>query len=129
MDDPETPSLVALVPPRVRAGLQLSRGGREGKAAEPEVVGGRAKRGVDSSAGVDADASTWSSLWAILGPSTSTSATTWASWWGRSCGGATACRKLRSRFQGLAGEGTIAGTRVLLLLPMTFMNLSGRAVG
>ena len=36
--------------------------------------------------------------------------------------------RLRSRFQGLAGEGTIAGTRVLLLLPMTFMNLSGRAV-
>lgn len=36
--------------------------------------------------------------------------------------------KLRSRFEGLAGEGTVAGTRVLLLLPMTFMNLSGRAV-
>jgi PTH1 family peptidyl-tRNA hydrolase len=36
--------------------------------------------------------------------------------------------KLRSRFQGLVGEGTIAGTHVLLLLPMTFMNLSGRAV-
>jgi PTH1 family peptidyl-tRNA hydrolase len=36
--------------------------------------------------------------------------------------------KLRSRYQGLAGEVTIAGTRVLLLLPMTFMNLSGRAV-
>jgi PTH1 family peptidyl-tRNA hydrolase len=36
--------------------------------------------------------------------------------------------KLRSRYHGLAGEGTISGTRVLLLLPMTFMNLSGRAV-
>jgi PTH1 family peptidyl-tRNA hydrolase len=36
--------------------------------------------------------------------------------------------KLKSRFQGLAGEGTIAGVRVVLLLPMTFMNLSGRAV-
>ena len=36
--------------------------------------------------------------------------------------------RLRSRFQGLAAEGTIAGARVLLLLPMTFMNLSGRAV-
>jgi PTH1 family peptidyl-tRNA hydrolase len=35
--------------------------------------------------------------------------------------------RLRSRFQGLVGEGTIAGTRVVLLLPMTFMNLSGRA--
>jgi len=34
---------------------------------------------------------------------------------------------LRSRFQGLAAEGTIAGTRVVLLLPTTFMNLSGRA--
>ncbi len=36
--------------------------------------------------------------------------------------------KLRSRHQGLAGEGVIGGTKVLLLLPMTFMNLSGRAV-
>jgi PTH1 family peptidyl-tRNA hydrolase len=36
--------------------------------------------------------------------------------------------KLRARFQGLAGEGTIAGTRTVLLLPMTFMNMSGRAV-
>jgi len=34
---------------------------------------------------------------------------------------------LRSRFQGLAAEGTIAGRRVVLLLPTTFMNLSGRA--
>jgi peptidyl-tRNA hydrolase, PTH1 family len=36
--------------------------------------------------------------------------------------------RLRSRFHGLCGEGTIAGTKVLLLLPMTFMNLSGQAV-
>lgn len=36
--------------------------------------------------------------------------------------------KLRSKFHGLVGEGTIEGARVLLLLPMTFMNLSGRAV-
>ncbi len=36
--------------------------------------------------------------------------------------------KLRSKFQGLMGEGTINGTRVLLLLPMTFMNRSGIAV-
>lgn len=35
---------------------------------------------------------------------------------------------LRARFQGLAGEGTMAGRKVLLLLPMTFMNLSGKAV-
>jgi PTH1 family peptidyl-tRNA hydrolase len=34
---------------------------------------------------------------------------------------------LRSRFQGLVGEGTMAGERVVLLLPMTFMNLSGKA--
>jgi PTH1 family peptidyl-tRNA hydrolase len=36
--------------------------------------------------------------------------------------------RLRSRFQGLAAEGTMAGANVVLLLPMTFMNLSGRAV-
>jgi PTH1 family peptidyl-tRNA hydrolase len=36
--------------------------------------------------------------------------------------------RLRSRFQGLVAEGSMAGTDVLLLLPATFMNLSGRAV-
>jgi PTH1 family peptidyl-tRNA hydrolase len=36
--------------------------------------------------------------------------------------------RLKSRFQGLAGEGEIQGTRLVLLLPMTYMNLSGRAV-
>jgi PTH1 family peptidyl-tRNA hydrolase len=34
----------------------------------------------------------------------------------------------RRRFQGVAVEGTIAGEKILLLLPGTFMNLSGRAV-
>jgi peptidyl-tRNA hydrolase, PTH1 family len=34
---------------------------------------------------------------------------------------------LRSRFQGLTAEGTIAGRRAVLLLPTTFMNHSGRA--
>jgi PTH1 family peptidyl-tRNA hydrolase len=34
----------------------------------------------------------------------------------------------RRRFQGVAAEGTIGGDRVLLLLPGTYMNESGRAV-
>lgn len=34
----------------------------------------------------------------------------------------------RRRFQGVATEGTIAGEKILLLLPGTFMNESGRAV-
>lgn len=36
--------------------------------------------------------------------------------------------RLRSKFQGLAAEGRMAGIRAVLLLPMTFMNLSGKAV-
>jgi PTH1 family peptidyl-tRNA hydrolase len=35
----------------------------------------------------------------------------------------------RRRFQGVAAEGTIGATRTLLLLPGTYMNESGRAVG
>lgn len=35
----------------------------------------------------------------------------------------------RARFHGVLSEGTIAGERVLLLLPQTYMNESGRAVG
>jgi PTH1 family peptidyl-tRNA hydrolase len=35
----------------------------------------------------------------------------------------------RRRFQGVACEGPIGGERVLLLLPGTYMNESGRAVG
>jgi peptidyl-tRNA hydrolase, PTH1 family len=35
----------------------------------------------------------------------------------------------RSRFQGLVSEGSIAGEKVLLLQPQTYMNESGRAVG
>src|SRR5215813_15009196 len=34
----------------------------------------------------------------------------------------------RRRFQGIAAEGSIASERVLLLLPGTYMNESGRAV-
>jgi len=34
----------------------------------------------------------------------------------------------RSRFKGLCGEGSIAGKRVLLLFPQTFMNCSGESV-
>jgi PTH1 family peptidyl-tRNA hydrolase len=35
----------------------------------------------------------------------------------------------RRRFQGVAVEGTVAGEKLLLLLPGTYMNESGRAVG
>lgn len=35
----------------------------------------------------------------------------------------------RSKFQGEICEGTLGGEKVLLLKPMTFMNLSGQAVG
>jgi peptidyl-tRNA hydrolase, PTH1 family len=35
----------------------------------------------------------------------------------------------RARFQGLTSEGTLAGEKVLLLKPTTFMNLSGQSVG
>ena len=35
----------------------------------------------------------------------------------------------RARFHALTGEAVIGGTRVLLLKPQTFMNLSGTAVG
>ena len=35
----------------------------------------------------------------------------------------------RRRFQGVATEGTLGGIKTLLLLPGTFMNESGRAVG
>ncbi|MCL5736997.1 MAG: aminoacyl-tRNA hydrolase [Actinobacteria bacterium] len=36
--------------------------------------------------------------------------------------------KPRSRFQGLTAEGSIGGCRAVILLPMTFMNLSGKSV-
>ncbi len=35
---------------------------------------------------------------------------------------------LRTRFQGLFGDGQLAGERVSVLLPLTFMNRSGQAV-
>jgi PTH1 family peptidyl-tRNA hydrolase len=35
----------------------------------------------------------------------------------------------RSRFQSMVAEGVIAGEKVLVMKPMTFMNESGRAVG
>lgn len=38
------------------------------------------------------------------------------------------CAIKKVRFKGLTGEGTLAGKRVLLLKPGTFMNLSGQSV-
>jgi PTH1 family peptidyl-tRNA hydrolase len=35
----------------------------------------------------------------------------------------------KARFQGVASEGQLGGQKVLLLKPMTFMNLSGQSVG
>jgi PTH1 family peptidyl-tRNA hydrolase len=37
--------------------------------------------------------------------------------------------QFRSRFQGMVGEGAIDGRKTVLMLPMTFMNLSGKSVG
>ncbi|WP_270167078.1 aminoacyl-tRNA hydrolase [Paenibacillus sp. SYP-B4298] len=34
----------------------------------------------------------------------------------------------QSKFKGLAGEGNVRGTKVILLKPMTYMNLSGESV-
>ena len=39
-----------------------------------------------------------------------------------------ASRPWRRRFQGVSAEGPLGGERVLLLLPGTYMNESGRAV-
>jgi PTH1 family peptidyl-tRNA hydrolase len=36
---------------------------------------------------------------------------------------------LRTKFKGLVGEGPVPGEKVVLVLPMTFMNASGDAVG
>jgi PTH1 family peptidyl-tRNA hydrolase len=37
--------------------------------------------------------------------------------------------EMRSKFDGLLTEGAISGSKSVLLLPMTFMNLSGKSVG
>lgn len=42
---------------------------------------------------------------------------------------AAAAAPFRAKFQGLVSETVLAGERVVLLLPQTFMNKSGRAVG
>ena len=42
--------------------------------------------------------------------------------------GETGVRVAQSKFEALCGQGEIAGEKVLLMKPQTFMNLSGRAV-
>ena len=39
------------------------------------------------------------------------------------------CEVTRAKFQALTGQAVLAGHRVLLMKPQTFMNLSGKAVG
>ncbi len=63
------------------------------------------------------------------GTRTSATGTISASWWSRRSPAATASAPWRRRFQGVATEGPIGAERVLLLLPGTYMNESGRAVG
>ena len=38
-------------------------------------------------------------------------------------------RIMESRFKGLAGKGVIGAEKVLLLKPLTYMNLSGESIG
>ena len=65
---------------------------------------------------------------AIPAHATPATATTSASWRSRRSPSATASRRGGGASQGVAAEGALGGERVLLLLPGTFMNESGRAV-
>ena len=65
---------------------------------------------------------------AIPVPATSATATTSASWWSQAIAKRHNIGPWRRRFQGVATEGPIGAERVLLLLPGTYMNESGRAV-
>ena len=58
----------------------------------------------------------------------SATATTSASWSVEAIAKRHGIGPWRRRFQGVAAEGPIGGERVLLLLPGTYMNESGRAV-
>ena len=94
LDDPESHGGRS-GPAAGRAGARRRRGCRRSAEA---AVGGVRERGVAPGQSKlplhkwKLPLSTWSSLWAIPGPSTSTSATTWASWWARSCAAATVSR-------------------------------------
>ena len=117
-----------------RAGSNACSGSGGGSGAREEVrrfclsTPGRAWRGRDRLFSAVPDPCCCSSGSAIRAPSTRATATTSDSWWLQAIAKRHGFPPWRRRFQGVATEGTIGGEKVLLLLPGTYMNESGRAV-
>ncbi len=67
-------------------------------------------------------------VWATRGTNTNTPATTRASWWRTSwANGGASIQRLK--FKALTSTAAIGGQGVLVMKPVTYMNLSGEAVG